>query len=226
MAALVPVSAEAGIEVSLFPLCQHAGVKLGFVPFLFTEADAVRIMHIAIEFIRAGRPVCHRHGNDAPCAQDIIEVVPPVWPDRHVRGVQVALQVSVVRILVLPVNNPFIPPVAEVVRRRRPADIIPHAVHIAAEKIVGTVYIYPVSEKVGFSVRNIFPVRKIRIDHLFSVHAFPLLCFLPPIINRIHPRVKPFRFFQKRKKKSVDTVFHMCYKIIVPDIIYEIILLT
>ena len=128
-------------------------------------------MHIAIVFIGAGWPVRHRDGDHAPGTQDIVEVVPSVRADGHVRRVEVALQVRVVRILVLAVNHAFIPPVAQVAHGRGPADVVARAVHVPAEKIMGSVDIDPVPEDIRFSVRHIFPVGEIGIDHLFLIHG-------------------------------------------------------
>ena len=171
----VALGTETGVEVCPVSLGQHAGIKLGLVPGFFAQAGTVRIMNVAVEIIRPFRFVADGHGDDAPGAEYIVQVIAPVRPHRNVRGIKVPLKIPVCRILILPVNHAFIFPVSQIIRRRGPADIIPHAVHIAAEKIVGAVDINPVAENIGFSVRHILPVGKIGIDHLLFFHALVLL---------------------------------------------------
>ena len=186
VAAFVPVAAEARIQVGLFPFGQHAGVELRFVPFPLSQPCSVRVMDIPVKFIRARGIVRHGGGDASPGAQHIVQVIPSVRPHRHVRRVKVPLHVRVVRVLVLPVDHALTAPVPQVILRCGPAHIIPGAVHIAAEEIMGAVHIYPVPEKIGLSVRHIFPVRKIWVDHLFFIHFFD-----PPPSRRLSGLLLP-----------------------------------
>ena len=95
--------------------------------------------------------------------------------------------------MVLAVDDAFIFPVAQVIHRGTPADIVAHAVYIAAEKIMGAVDVDPVPEHMRLTVRHVFPVGQIRIDHLFAVRHRsepPVLIFRKPKVSWgrfIHP---------------------------------------
>jgi hypothetical protein len=89
--------------------------------------------------------------------QYIIQIVSSVRTDGYVRCVKAHLAVLVQRVLVTGINHTFITPVAQIIHRCRPAYIVTHTEYITIVKIVGTVYIYSVSEYVRLAVGNILP---------------------------------------------------------------------
>ena len=153
----VSAAAEAGIQIGLSVFGNHAGVELRLVAFLFAKARAVRIVHIAVEFIFASGFIAHRHRYNAPGAEHIVQIIPAIGSHGHVGGIQVSLQIAVAGILILAVNHALIAPVAQVIHRGRPAHIVAHAVHIAAEEVMGAVYIDPVAEHIGLAIGDILP---------------------------------------------------------------------
>ena len=168
---------EARIQICILSFCHHARIKLWFIPFFFSQTCAVRIMDISVEFIFACRRIAHRHGYHRYLIQDIIEIVSAVRPHRHVRCIQTHIAVRIQRILRFPVNHSFITPVPQIIRRSGPAYIIIQTVCMAAETVMGAVNIDSVIKYIRFSVRDIFPGRKIRIIclffHTFAVPSLP-----------------------------------------------------
>ena len=135
-------------------------------------------MHIAVKREIPRRGITDRHRNDAHLIKHIIQIVSAVRPHRNIRRIETHFPLFVERIRIPRINHAFIPPVPQIVHRRRPADIISHTEYIAVIKIMRTINIDPIAEHIRFSVRNIFPGRQIRIHRLFTacfVHCLFLL---------------------------------------------------
>ena len=112
-----------------------------------------------------------------PVKMCIRDRVSAVRPHRHVRCIQTHIAVRIQRILRFPVNHSFITPIPQIIRRSGPAYIIIQTVCMAAETVMGAVNIDSVIKYIRFSVRDIFPGRKIRIIclffHTFAVPSLP-----------------------------------------------------
>ena len=121
-------AAKTCIKIRFSVLRQHRRVKLRLVPRGKSQQRTVRVVYISVKLIRPRRGVAYRHGYEIHIAEHVVQIIPPVRPDGHIRGVKVALQVAVVRVLILPIDHALITPLPQVVRRGRPADVIAHAV--------------------------------------------------------------------------------------------------
>lgn len=73
-------AAKAGVQIGSAVFGQHARVELRLVPRAQSQQRTVRIMNIAIEFIRSGGRVAHGHGDKIHVAEHVIQIVPPVRP--------------------------------------------------------------------------------------------------------------------------------------------------
>ena len=110
-----------------------------------------------VEFICAGGSVADGNRYNVGEIGDIIHVIAPVRSLNHIRGKERHPAVFIARVLFFAVGDAFIPPIAKIIYRGGPADIIPKTIYISPKMVMRTVKIYPVSEYVGFSVRNVFP---------------------------------------------------------------------
>ena len=157
---------ETGIQPGFAVFRDDTGIELGFIPGPVAQQAAVLIMHMAVEFIFAGGRVANGNCHAALLVQHIIEVVPAVGTLGDVRSVETGFAFPVVRVIGFLINDTFIAPVSQVVHRGGPADIVVQAEHMAVEAVMGAVDIDPSVEHMGFTVGNIFPSGKIRIESL------------------------------------------------------------
>ena len=167
--ALVSAAAEAGEEIGHVALRQHAGVELRLVALAVAESRSVLVVHVAVELIASSRCVAYRNGNDADLVINVVEIVTSVGAYREIRRVQAHVTVRIDRVGSLREDYALITPVAEVVNRRGPAHIVALAEYIAVEHVVGTVHIYAVAEYVRLTVRDVLPVRQVRIVRLLAL---------------------------------------------------------
>ena len=160
---------KTGIEVqSAVIVHQASGVELErFVPL--SDRRAVLILHIAVEFVLAGRFVADRDGNHLRPAHEVVQVIPSIGSHHHIRrGKTVGDPVfGCGRILLSPKNHAMVRPVAKVAYRGRPADIISQTEINTVKKIVRSVHVNPAVHNVGLRVRNIFPTGQIWVKGLF-----------------------------------------------------------
>ena len=150
-------AAETGVQIRPAVFRQYARVELRLIPCAQPQQRAVRVVDVSIELIRSGGRIAYGHGDEVHVAEHIIEIVPSIRADGHIRRIEISLQIAVMRILILAVDHAFIAPAAQIFHRGRPADVVAHAVQIAVEKIMRAIYIYPVAKHIGFPVRHIFP---------------------------------------------------------------------
>ena len=95
-----------------------------------------------------------------------VEVVAAVGPLRHVRGVQ-HHPAGLVRGVVHPaVYDTLILPVAQVVHRGGPADVISKAENGAARKVMRAVDVHAVAEDMRLPVRYVFPGGEVGVESL------------------------------------------------------------
>ena len=127
----VSPGAETAVQISTAALRQHTGIKLGFIPFPFSQPYTILIVHIAVKLILPCRLVTNGHGNYADLIKHIIQIVSAVRPHSHVRRIQAYLTVPVQRICTARVYDTFITPVTQIVHRGRPTHIVPHAENIS-----------------------------------------------------------------------------------------------
>ncbi len=169
---------KAGIEPDPAVLIgEDTGVKGKGLPRPGAPHMPVRKPDMAVKLVFPGRGIADRHPHDAPEIKGIVQVIPAVRAAGHIRGVQAAAAGGIHRILVFAVDNPLIPPGAQILHRGGPAHIVIHTEQRPAEPVVGTVHIHTALKDIGFAVRDILPAREIGVHGL--VHSVFLLSFLP-----------------------------------------------
>ena len=121
---------------------------------------------MAVELVLPCRGVTDGHAHDPHEVESVVKVVPPVRPLAYVRGKQQPQPQLVLRVLVLAENDPFVPPIGQVIHRGGPTDIVVDAEDGSIEFIVGAIDIDSVAKHMGFTVRYVLPGRKIWVKHL------------------------------------------------------------
>ena len=174
VAALVAGKAEAGVQVGVLPLGEDAGVKLGLVPLSLAQQSAVGVVDVAVELELPGGGIAHRHGDHALFVQHIVEVVPAVGALGDVRGVEAHAAVGVEGVLGLFVDDALVAPVAQVVHRGGPGDVVVQAVGVAVKAVVRAVDVHPAVKDVGLPVRDVLPRGKVRVKGLLFHEKTPL----------------------------------------------------
>jgi hypothetical protein len=104
----------------------------------------------------AGR-IAYSHRNDGKLIKHVVQIIPPVRPDSNIRGIQAHASFRIEGVIRGMVNDPFIPPVSQVLRRGRPADIIIQAKHVSVKPVMRAVNIHPSIKYIRLTVRDIFP---------------------------------------------------------------------
>ena len=164
------------VEISLAVVVhQHAGIEGEGISFLLAIWRSVGILYAAV--IRKGADGAVRHG-DAGAGQNvelIVQIITPVRALYAVRRVHMHLPVLVAGILRSSIDHALIAPVAQIVQRSRPADVIVHAEVLTAKAVVAAVDIEPFSEHAGFSVRDVLIAWQIGIKSRMLVHQSSLL---------------------------------------------------
>ena len=97
--------------------------------------------------------------------EGIVQIVFTVGRAADVGGVHAA-PAPVSRVVALFIDYTLEPPVAEIVCRSRPRDIVVHAEPAAVEPVVRAIYVYAAVEHVRFAVGDVFPARQIGIESL------------------------------------------------------------
>ena len=200
---LVASAAEAGIQISPLSLRKQAGIKLGLVSRPLAEPCPVLIMHIAVKLVSARRRITHRNGNHADMIQHIVEIIPAVRTNRHIRRIQAHFPVPVQRIRRFRVDHSLIAPVPQIVLRCGPADIIPQTEHMPVVTVMGAIDIHPPVKDIRLPIRDIFPGRKIGIESLpFAIRLHP-----PDhgIAQKLHQRL----FLPLYRHRSVHSKHHL-----------------
>ena len=164
---------EACIQVDCAPLKEYAGVKLGRVALPFAEAASVRMVDIPVELIPSGRGVTDGHRDHRQLVENIVEVVSSICPTGHVRRKKQHVAILVGRIIRPGIDHTLIPPVGQIVHRRRPTDVVIRAVCVAAEPVVGAEDIHTPVKHMGLSVGDILPGGQIGIESLLFHTCLP-----------------------------------------------------
>ena len=169
----IAAEGEAGVEVKpTVVVLQAAGVELeGLVPL--ADGRAVLILDIAVKLILSGGLVADGHGDHLGAAHEVIEVIAPVVAHHHVRRGQTVGHAQLRRggILLTPEDDAVVSPVAQIVHRRRPADVVAQAEVDAVEEIVRAVDIDPAVHDMGLGVGHVFPARQIGVEGLLGFHT-------------------------------------------------------
>ena len=106
------------------------------------------------------------------------------------------LAVRIARILIFAVDHTFIAPIRKIGQRRRPAHIVAQAEVRAVEKVMAAIDVETISEHAGFSVRNILPAGKKRIENLLLHLPAPFCAFSTQVIT----------YFALSRRISVDNL--------------------
>ena len=150
---------KARIQIQSPVLVQQAsGIKLvGFPPH--TDGGTVLIVDITIELEVPRRFIADGYGNPLRSADEIVQVISSIRPFHHIRSGHAAQETPFGRsgVLTAVINAALIPPIRQIIHRRRPADIIAQAKYMPIVPIVGAVNIHPVAEHIRFAVRYILP---------------------------------------------------------------------
>ena len=130
-------------------------------------------MHITEKFIFSCRLVAHRHRDHLGAAHEVIEVILPVRTYHHVGSSQTVGHANFRsrRVLLSFKDTAVICPVAEIIHRSGPADVIAQAEVDAVKKVMGTVDIYSAVHNMRLGIGYIFPAGKIGVESLFF-HTF------------------------------------------------------
>ena len=97
--------------------------------------------------------------------EGVVQVVLAVGRAADVGGVH-ASPALIGGVVALFVDDALVPPVAQIVRRRRPRHVVVHAEGAPLEPVVGAVDIHSSVKDVRFAVGDVFPARQIWIEHL------------------------------------------------------------
>ena len=102
--------------------------------------------------------------------ESIVQIILSVRGAADVGGIHAA-PAPVCGVVALFVYDALVPPIAKVVCRGRPRDVVVHAKSAAVEPVVGAVDVHPAVKDVRFAVGDIFPARQIGIECLiFHFH--------------------------------------------------------
>ena len=169
---------KTGIQIGAVSLCNHSRVELGLVPLSFSQPASILILDISIKLIFSRRRIAYCNRDTALFIQYIIQVIPAIRPFGDIGSIQTHAAILVKRIVCFFVYDPFISPIAQIIRRSGPAHIVIQAIRMAVKPIMGAIYIYSIFKYMRLSVRNILPGRQIRIKSLFFHIKIPPHRFL------------------------------------------------
>ena len=165
----VPAEGKTGIEIQPpVRIHQAAGVKLERL-ISFADRGTVFIMDVAEEFIFPGRFIADSHRDHLGAAHEIIQIISAVRAHDHIRRSEAVCQTHFrcSGILLSLEDAAVVCPVAEIVHRGRPADIVSQAEIEAVEKVMRAVNIYSAVNDMRLGIRHIFPARQIGVKSLF-----------------------------------------------------------
>ena len=126
-------------------------------------------MDIAKELILPGRLIADSHRDHLGAAHEIVEIISAVRAHNHIRRSEAVRHTDLRcgRILPSLEDAAMVRPVAEIVHRGRPADIVSQAEVDAVEKVMRAVNIYSSVYNMRLGIRHIFPARQVGVKSLF-----------------------------------------------------------
>ena len=176
----VAAEGKAGVEVQLSVVIhEDRRVELeGLTPL--ADRRSVVVGDVAVEFVFSAGRVRDGDGDHLGPAHEIVEIEPSVRALHHIRGCEAVrdLEPRGCRVLLALEDLTFVPPVAEVVDRRGPADVVAEAEVDAVEEVVGPVDVDAPVHDVRLGVRHVLPAGKVGVEGLLCFH---FLC--PPYRN-------------------------------------------
>jgi len=89
----------------------------------------------------------------------MVQIIPPIRlrANRNIGCVKTHATLGIKRVIGFFINNTLVSPVAQIIYRRRPANVIVHAEYIAVKFIVRTVNINPAVKDIRLTIRDVFP---------------------------------------------------------------------